>query len=364
ETIIYPATYQGAHNVCATPDGETIFVGDEIGSGPWTRAFDVSDLSDPEFLTSIIVDENAPVHNCYVEGDLLHIAHYTEGYQVFDVSTPASPEQVAFYDTFPQAGSGFNGAWTAYPYLPSGRTIISDLQGGLFVVRADVGIGLSASAVGSLTVAPGGAVSFDYTVTNNSGAATTGDLFFTAKRNGVVVSQGVVTSGTLPAGQSVSGAYTQQIPATAPAGTYTYELNVGRAPSNKANTSAFPLLISGQSVAAAEAAAWTVAEATPWSAAPAAPEAASATALVTDLTAFPNPFTDLTTLRFGLDAPATAHLAVYDVLGREVAVLIDGVLEAGGHEAVFDARGLPSGAYAYRLNVGGAVQSGSITLLR
>ncbi|MEM1043183.1 MAG: hypothetical protein AAGI91_11195, partial [Bacteroidota bacterium] len=47
ETIIYPATYQGAHNVCATPDGETIFVGDEIGSGPWTRAFDVSDLSDP-----------------------------------------------------------------------------------------------------------------------------------------------------------------------------------------------------------------------------------------------------------------------------------------------------------------------------
>jgi choice-of-anchor B domain-containing protein len=137
-TIIYPAASMGAHNVCATPDGQTIFVGDEIGSGRWTRAFDVSDLDDVELIAEIVVDPNAIVHNCYVtDDDRLHIAHYTEGYQVFDVSTPAAPERVAFYDTYAEPGYGFEGAWTAYPYLPSGRTLVSTLGEGLFVVELD-----------------------------------------------------------------------------------------------------------------------------------------------------------------------------------------------------------------------------------
>ncbi len=364
-TIIYPASYQGAHNVCATPDGQTIFVGDEIGSGPWTRAFDVSDLNDPEMISELIVDANRPVHNCYVEGDLLYVAHYTLGLQVFDVSNPANPDVVAFYDTYTGSSTGFSGAWTAYPYLPSGRIIISDLQGGLFMVRADVGIGLSASSVGSLNVAPGGSVDFDYTITNNDNAATSGDLFFTAKRNETVVAQGVIMSGTLPAGQSVSGTYTQQVPANAPAGVYTYELHVGRSPSIKTNTSAFPLTVVGSGVAGSEVD-WSIADATPWtSTATPDPIVASKATPTATIEAYPNPFSEATTLRFSLDEAAPdVRLAVYDVLGREVAVLVDGELDAGMHEVVLDGRDLPNGAYAYRLNVAGTVQTGSLTLLR
>ena len=64
---------------------------------------------------------------------------------------------------------------------------------------------------------------------------------------------------------------------------------------------------------------------------------------------YPNPFNPSTTIRFGLPESAQVRLAVYDVLGRQVRVLLDGVREAGTHEVVFDASDLPSGTYLYRL---------------
>ncbi len=63
----------------------------------------------------------------------------------------------------------------------------------------------------------------------------------------------------------------------------------------------------------------------------------------------PNPFNPSTTLRIELTDAAEIRLSVYDMLGREVARLLDGGLEAGSHEVVFDAGGLPSGTYLYRL---------------
>ncbi len=138
-TFGYPGS--GAHNVCGTTDGRYVFVGDEIGSaGNWTRVFDVSDPLDAEFVTEIIVDNQAVVHNCYVTGDLLHIGHYTEGYRVFDVSDPTAPIEVALYDTFQGSGYGYNGVWSIYPYFPSGRVAVSDRQGGLFVIELDANI--------------------------------------------------------------------------------------------------------------------------------------------------------------------------------------------------------------------------------
>ncbi len=58
------------------------------------------------------------------------------------------------------------------------------------------------------------------------------------------------------------------------------------------------------------------------------------------------------------------RLAVYDLLGREVARLVDGTMEAGRHKAMFDAAGLASGVYVWRLVVGGEVQTGRLTLVR
>ncbi len=80
--------------------------------------------------------------------------------------------------------------------------------------------------------------------------------------------------------------------------------------------------------------------------------------------AFPNPFARETTIRFTAAEATALRLAVYDVMGREVAVLADGTVEAGQHDVVFDARGLASGLYVYRLTAGSQVETGRITLLK
>jgi choice-of-anchor B domain-containing protein len=139
ETLFtYPAGYMGTHNACSSEDGDYLYVSDEIGTGPWMRAFDVRDLENVQLTAELIVDDRAVVHNCYVEGDFLFVAHYTEGLQVFDIGeSPAVPERVGFYDTFTGPGFGYQGAWSVYPYFESGKVIVSDRTNGLFVVGVD-----------------------------------------------------------------------------------------------------------------------------------------------------------------------------------------------------------------------------------
>ena len=79
--------------------------------------------------------------------------------------------------------------------------------------------------------------------------------------------------------------------------------------------------------------------------------------------AYPNPASDRTTLPFMLPTAQAVRLAVYDVLGREVAVLVDGVRPAGPHAVAFDAAGLPSGVYLYRLEVTDPVRGAGETVL-
>ncbi len=63
----------------------------------------------------------------------------------------------------------------------------------------------------------------------------------------------------------------------------------------------------------------------------------------------PNPFNPSTTISFSMPEQAQVRLIVYDMLGREVERLVDGMKEAGYHEVTFDAGGFPSGTYLYRL---------------
>ena len=64
---------------------------------------------------------------------------------------------------------------------------------------------------------------------------------------------------------------------------------------------------------------------------------------------YPNPFNPSTTVRFDVPEPGRVRLVVYDVLGRQVRVLVDGAVAAGAHAATFDAGPLASGAYVCRL---------------
>ena len=72
---------------------------------------------------------------------------------------------------------------------------------------------------------------------------------------------------------------------------------------------------------------------------------------------YPNPFNSSTRIRFYLPESAGARLEVFDMLGRSVAVLVNEQLRRGDHEIRFDASGLSSGVYTYRLTADGASRS-------
>ena len=134
----YPAS--GAHNTWTTEDGNYVVVGDEIGGGPWTRIFDIQDLSNIDMVSEYIVDENAVVHNSYVRGDLLYIAHYTEGVRILDIANPLNPVETGYFDTYLPNDYGYLGCWSVYPYFESGKIIASDMQSGLFVLTHNGGL--------------------------------------------------------------------------------------------------------------------------------------------------------------------------------------------------------------------------------
>ena len=79
---------------------------------------------------------------------------------------------------------------------------------------------------------------------------------------------------------------------------------------------------------------------------------------------YPNPFNPSTTIRYELGAPANVRVSVYDILGREVTVLVNERGNAGIHEVEFDASGLASGVYYYRIQSGDFVRSRALLLLR
>lgn len=78
---------------------------------------------------------------------------------------------------------------------------------------------------------------------------------------------------------------------------------------------------------------------------------------------YPNPFNPTTKIAFTIPGPSTAHvkLAVFDMLGKEVALLADEQLAPGTYSRTFDARGLASGVYVYRLQVTGIGSTGPST---
>jgi hypothetical protein len=67
---------------------------------------------------------------------------------------------------------------------------------------------------------------------------------------------------------------------------------------------------------------------------------------------YPNPFNPVTTIRFMVKEPCRVELKVFDIRGREVAVPADEMFAAGSHSIHFDASGLPTGVYLYKIKMG------------
>lgn len=130
------------HQGWLTEDQRFFLVGDEADEtnfGVPTRTH-VLDVSDPDFPVYVFAYEAATRsidHNLYILGNRVFEANYSSGLRVLEFGDLANREisETAFFDTFPAGeAANFSGAWSVYPYLPSGTIIVSDIVNGLFVL--------------------------------------------------------------------------------------------------------------------------------------------------------------------------------------------------------------------------------------
>jgi len=139
--LVYPQT-GFSHQGWLTEDHRFFLLGDEsdeITFNVPTRAhvFDVSDLDAPVYIYAYEATTTAVDHNRYVLGNQVFEANYTSGLRVLEFNNLANQDlaEVAFFDTVPGSdAANFSGAWSVYPYLPSGNIIVSDRSAGLLIL--------------------------------------------------------------------------------------------------------------------------------------------------------------------------------------------------------------------------------------
>ncbi len=233
----------GPHNIALTNDRHYALVTDEypLVNPRELKVWNVQNLSNvtlaatwqPTNITTAVV------HNVEIYGHYAVIAHYAAGIRIVDIINPTSPNEVAWYDTYPTGNQlDYVGCWGVYMF-PSGKIIGSDMKTGLYVIKT----------------------TFNITVGINN------------------------NNNSIPQNYSL-----------------------------KQN--------------------------------------------------FPNPFNPSTTIQF--DSPKGGHvrLAVYDALGKQVALLADGYEDAGSHIVSYDASRLATGIYFYRLEADGFAESKKMILAK
>jgi hypothetical protein len=79
---------------------------------------------------------------------------------------------------------------------------------------------------------------------------------------------------------------------------------------------------------------------------------------------YPNPFNPATTIRYSLPHKSQVRLTVYNPLGQQVAILVQGQQEAGSYEVKFDGSNLASGVYFYRLQAGSFLEAKKLVIAK
>ncbi len=140
-SMTYPQS-DFTHQGWLTEDHRFFLLGDEedeprFGVPTRTHVFDLSDLDAPVYVFAYEAATVSIDHNLYVLGNRVFEANYTSGLRVLEFGDLLNRElmEIAFFDTFPTSdATDFSGAWSVYPYLPSGTIIVSDITNGLFIL--------------------------------------------------------------------------------------------------------------------------------------------------------------------------------------------------------------------------------------
>lgn len=131
------------HQGWFTENMEYFLLGDEVdeinfGVNSRTVVFDFTDLDNPIFHMEYLGPTAAIDHNGYVVGNTFYIANYAAGLRAVDISGIESGTMVesGFFDTYiPDDDTDFHGAWNIYPFFESGNILVSDIEGGMFIVK-------------------------------------------------------------------------------------------------------------------------------------------------------------------------------------------------------------------------------------
>ncbi|MEX1192913.1 MAG: choice-of-anchor B family protein [Brumimicrobium sp.] len=127
-----------AHNIWPSDDGNYVFTTDEV-TDAYITAYDITD---PTNITEVDRIQSSPgmgivPHNAHVLGDFLVTSYYADGVVVHDISDPYNMVEIASYDTYPGTSTSTTGCWGAYPFLPSGTLLATDIENGLFILGPD-----------------------------------------------------------------------------------------------------------------------------------------------------------------------------------------------------------------------------------
>jgi len=133
------------HQGWFTDDQRYFIFGDEtdeqgFGFNTKTLVLDLVDLDNP-ILSSTYYGPSAAIdHNGYVKGNKFYLANYRAGVRILDITNISSSTnpmtEIGYFDTYPaNDNTNYNGAWSVYPYFPSGNIIISDIERGMFIIR-------------------------------------------------------------------------------------------------------------------------------------------------------------------------------------------------------------------------------------
>merc|ERR1712038_71410 len=136
--------YHYTHQGWLTEDHAHFIFNDELDelrgtvSKTATHVMDVSDLTNINYVGKFNGRTSAIDHNNYVIGDYVYQANYRAGLNVLKITDVANAQfqEVGYFDIYPNSDSSqFNGAWSNYPYFPSGTIVVSGIEQGLFVLK-------------------------------------------------------------------------------------------------------------------------------------------------------------------------------------------------------------------------------------
>lgn len=144
------------HSSALTPNGRTLIFCDEVPEDLAVKILDITDITNVNMMDTVKSNEGATPHNPYIWGtNRAVVAYYQDGLQIFDISNTSNVVRTGYFDTdtlhglndgYPTSNT-YHGAWGAYIDLPSGLFLVSDMQNGLFVLNANLALGVNESTI-------------------------------------------------------------------------------------------------------------------------------------------------------------------------------------------------------------------------